>query len=1369
MVVKQQKQKHRKKLLFWLGVGLLLLPTLSVGKGLANTGNPQNEADVNSDEVTIACAGPSVGTPTVRSNKTARVSVGASTCGDSRGVKQVDYKISTLSSCGPGGAWKVITATGTGTSYSSRVLTKSDDGDKICFRAKQRVTSHLTGITTWSNYSYGGVKTIKPNPPVSIGDININTSAKTTTTSVSGGWGEGLHVRAKVVASESACTGLGGSNLSSSPYTFSFSDSDYGKWVCYRAKDQGVGSYVYKSKKIEPPAVTVSVGTPNKGLNQVTATVSGGNPSKNWQVEVEQMSSSSKCSSSGWGNRDHNFSPYSKNTTYTYNYSLKYHLGNYICFRAKRVGGSFEYRSSTNISVSSISLGSITYDSSAKAQVTASGGYSSGQWFTGSKVVGRFSSCGPSSGITTSASPSSSSFIVKSQVLTSSDDGKTVCFKVTRGSGKPVSYKSKTINYYKDVVPTVTIGAITLNNNHQAVTTIYGGDSSGIWDVRYGITNSGSCTSSNTNTSTTQSSPKTRALTWSDNGYKVCFRAKRGNSSWVYKHKAFSWSSLSASASISGSWASVQVSGGGPFAATTYAKMSSSTSCGGLTYGVSGYSPPNSTNLYFADNGGYICYKVTKAGQTAVYAYKSVSNIAPMSASTSITFLSRDRGSARATLTITGGDTGVSGKTQPSVSYKITSSSSCSGNSGFSSTSRNITLNYSHNNKYLCWRVSNTSTYNHTSTKYASQWISGLVLATKITLTQDGDTVKATASSSSNFKYFKSSTDPTCSDSTSGVTWVSGKTATGLTDNQWVCFKATTFNTNIYGKLQADLRQPAITLVVSSDNKTITASGRNLADYNYFKSDTNPTCNASKTTGWTSGLAVSGLVDNQWACFKAKNSLGVYGFAKKQTGIVPPTITFTQTQTQVTATATASKNNKTVTASSWQYFKTSDTKTPSCNSSDSSSFNTASSSNTTVAITKADIDKWLCFRVKDNLNAYGYAKYRIDYTPPFILITQVKKQITASSSASDLKTSNPFAHQGPFDSETTCSSLTTGWTNGKTIASATIGKHYCFKAQDKAGNIGYLSYQALTGIELLADKLAIKIHPKYHYSSNNSDTGRGSASSTHLWLDSVQAAINGGGHKYKSTVYSQISTNTPGNICPEANYILNKQANYLVTPEKSHLNNGKYICYKAVKKNDRGVIETAYASYLLKDLDPFRLSIRHEFEPDGSNHRLYLNAFGGGINSATPADRSQLKVYYKKLDLGIPCDGRQKSSPYRQTTTYSETFHVNKNRQGGYSYKLVSSDWGKRICFRVDRVSKTNSNTVLESQWGDALLAGKPIYCKIMTSSSSRVKIGTCPKLNNWYETGYILTGVTAKTAYSYNQGRYHVIHGKDLVVTKRQ
>ena len=168
-----------------------------------------------------------------------------------------------------------------------------------------------------------------------------------------------------------------------------------------------------------------------------------------------------------------------------------------------------------------------------------------------------------------------------------------------------------------------------------------------------------------------------------------------------------------------------------------------------------------------------------------------------------------------------------------------------------------------------------------------------------------------------------------------------------------------------------------------------------------------------------------------------------------------PVITITQTQTKVDADASV-VSGLTVNLPSWQNFKTTTTTKPDCNS--SSTFGAASSGADEITGLSAasDKDKWVCFRVKNSSNVYGYLLYQLDFNPPVVDIIQNGSRLTANSTDIDLPTTPVWKQSSAQDTDPTCSSLASNqWSSGKTIASATHSKYYCFSITDKNGNLGY--------------------------------------------------------------------------------------------------------------------------------------------------------------------------------------------------------------------------------------------------------------------------------------------------------------------------
>ena len=320
-----------------------------------------------------------------------------------------------------------------------------------------------------------------------------------------------------------------------------------------------------------------------------------------------------------------------------------------------------------------------------------------------------------------------------------------------------------------------------------------------------------------------------------------------------------------------------------------------------------------------------------------------------------------------------------------------------------------------------------------------------------VSVSQNGSTLTATSSASDlpTTPDWKSSGPISSSPTCSGATYSgSGNTITGATDQKYYCFRVTDNAGNHgYGSIQVNLSAPTLTL--TQNNTTVTATGTGLTGFAYFKSSSDPTCDATNTTAtWTTGTSATSLDDNDWVCFKAKNSLGVYGYGKIEVDLTAPVITISQDQDSVDATATVS--GSTINSSTWAHSTPSSTD-PTCSS---ATYNTAGSSENTHSITSADNDDYICFQVKSALGVPGYKKYQVDYNPPTVSITQNGSTLTATSSASDLPTTPDWKSSGPHNSNPTCSSTTFSG-SGSTLSGAANGKHYCFRVTDKAGNNGY--------------------------------------------------------------------------------------------------------------------------------------------------------------------------------------------------------------------------------------------------------------------------------------------------------------------------
>ena len=82
------------------------------------------------------------------------------------------------------------------------------------------------------------------------------------------------------------------------------------------------------------------------------------------------------------------------------------------------------------------------------------------------------------------------------------------------------------------------------------------------------------------------------------------------------------------------------------------------------------------------------------------------------------------------------------------------------------------------------------------------------------------------------------------------------------------------------------------------------------------------------------------MTDGHYACFRAKNSLGVYGYAKQQIDLTTPTITLSQDQNSVNASAIG------IDSSTWAHSTPNGHTNPTCAS---ATYNSAGSGENTVS------------------------------------------------------------------------------------------------------------------------------------------------------------------------------------------------------------------------------------------------------------------------------------------------------------------------------------------------------------------------------------------------------------------------------------
>ena len=332
-----------------------------------------------------------------------------------------------------------------------------------------------------------------------------------------------------------------------------------------------------------------------------------------------------------------------------------------------------------------------------------------------------------------------------------------------------------------------------------------------------------------------------------------------------------------------------------------------------------------------ADNNKWLCYRVSSSVSVYGYGKYQLDYNAPT--------IEISKSTNGQTLTASSKATDL-----PANPAWRKSSSSC--NTATSFTTGNVISNLAPN-KYYCFSVSDkagnegfaeffnhqqqTSSYkpatpaprsSQSTFRSAAQSAAQSSSSLELWLIQDNDVIKIDKSKSRNIagaviKYFTAISYTDCSADNIMVVYttydaVNNNGVGGLGNNQWVCFKASKNSQVVFVNFQIDLTTPSFTL--SQDHTTVTMSTTaNLSDIGYFQASSEPpatgltSCSNDKTTGWTadSDGSITGIEDSKWICFRAKNTIGVYGYAKLKVNLSQPSFTLTQDNTTVTMSTTA--------------------------------------------------------------------------------------------------------------------------------------------------------------------------------------------------------------------------------------------------------------------------------------------------------------------------------------------------------------------------------------------------------------------------------------------------------------------------------
>ena len=435
-----------------------------------------------------------------------------------------------------------------------------------------------------------------------------------------------------------------------------------------------------------------------------------------------------------------------------------------------------------------------------------------------------------------------------------------------------------------------------------------------------------------------------------------------------------------------------------------------------ITYETAG-SSEDKVAITSSNNGQWVCFKVKN--NLGVYGYKEHQ----IDFSPPVITITQDQDSLAASATVS---VGTLVDSSWAHSDFLDTSPTCADNSITYQTAGadedKVAITSSHNGKWVCFKVKNNfNIYGYASIRitYATPPATTVVItapsldltAPQLVLQQKNDTVAASGSNLSGFKYFVSNDNPDCSQANRQALYNSGALATGLLDRQWVCFSAQyKEGVWVYKKLLVDLSRP--TLEVVQFAQTLTASGDNLNNYQYLKTNQQTNCVPQKSNlSWTFGQKVSGLSDQEGVCFKAQNRLGVFGYAFQRVDLSPPTLHLSLNGSSVTASGQDLKD--------YQYLKT--FSKPDCAQSSNSY-----QSGQTARLTNG---QWVCFKAQNRLGLWGYIQMRfvleetpletetIGGTPSSDLVSSDQTETKTALSAPN--TFNSAGPQSPFESSFT--------------------------------------------------------------------------------------------------------------------------------------------------------------------------------------------------------------------------------------------------------------------------------------------------------------------------------------------------------------
>ena len=341
-------------------------------------------------------------------------------------------------------------------------------------------------------------------------------------------------------------------------------------------------------------------------------------------------------------------------------------------------------------------------------------------------------------------------------------------------------------------------------------------------------------------------------------------------------------------------------------------------------------------------------------------------------------------------------------------------------------------------------------------------------------------------------------------------------------NDDWYCFRAddTQGNTGYSAPVQVDTVAPELTVDQPAESSMVTLSVSQDDDVNAMLEtnddidvdswqyvQTSRTC-VDVTTGWRNLDGLTSDIDqdeavisfsrshvNRTYCFRVADEAGNHAHAQHKVGAInePPSITrLYQNRQEVIATAS---DRQYLNDSSWQYAATED---KDCHSGvggwrglSSAGFSSDAANNrATLEIGEANIDesrrdKWLCFRVSDNIaDNYGYRSLNVDADAPTINLTQDNAVLRATAPTSDGAASSSWGYVSytrDFDCDANAFELYSPIRGGSraNLSRSHVGDYFCFRAADRHDNYGYSETYRVDSLDTIAPGLKVEQDNKH--------------------------------------------------------------------------------------------------------------------------------------------------------------------------------------------------------------------------------------------------------------------------------------------------